>query len=93
MKYATKIIVCVIAVSKAQEFFIESSSTFYIFFDFDDKSMFLTTSYTSRDSAGETCLKLHCFSPVQLMSLQTIISCFIKIQNGVTFMLPAYRSG
>ena len=27
---------------------------------------------------------------VQLMPLSPIIFCFIKIQNGLTFLLPAY---
>jgi len=28
---------------------------------------------------------------IQLMPLPPIISCFMKIQNGVTFLVPAYH--
>jgi len=46
MKYATRILVCVIAVSKSQEFLLKVRRRFIFFrrrrkgFDFDDESMF-----------------------------------------------------
>jgi len=42
MQRATRISVCVIAVSKSHEYFVESSLTFFIFFD-DDAYAFTST--------------------------------------------------